>query len=160
MKRKNNIFTVFMALTMSFFSYSSWGVEKIKTESDKPPEAVVRQFYTDYLTAWSEPDVQLGLEHSQNVIEANTTSHLRTLNNDNDSGADYFTHVQDVCPDWVSNIATKVLSKRNGSAIVELTLGKDDSESTYHINLVNENKKWLMDSVKFEIIKTDHCNDN
>lgn len=157
---RKNILTLFSGFIISFLSYFCWGNEKTNVASEKFPEVVVQQFYTDYLTAWSEPDVQSGVENSQKSIAASTSLHLRTINSNNDSGSDYFTNVQEICPDWVRNITTKVLSNKGNSAIVELTLGKDDSESTYHINLIKKNQKWLMDSVKFENSKTDHCNDN
>lgn len=157
--KRNYMPVIFLISIMSFLSYSCWGGQLI-TVNEKSPDAVVQQFYKNYLSAWSDPDVQSGLDHSQNAIDTSTTRHLRKLNSENDSGSDYFTHVQEVCPDWASNIKTKVLSSQNDVAMVELILGKEDSESTYHISLLREDAKWLMDSVKFENSKTDHCNDN
>lgn len=157
--KRNYMPVIFQISIMSFLSYSCWGGQLIAA-NEKSPDAVVQQFYKNYLSALSDPDVQSGLDHSQNAIDTSTTRHLKKLNSENDSGSDYFTHVQEVCPDWASNIKTKVLSSQNDVATVELILGKGGSESKYHVSLVNENDQWLMDSVKFEGSKTEHCNEN
>lgn len=160
MKYKHAIFIILLTFAMLFFSSFCAKATSVNSEAKKTPEAIVRQFYSEYLTAWNDPNVQSGIERSQKVIESNGTNHLRKLNSNNASGSDYFTHSQEVCPDWVSNISTEIILKKNGLARVELVLGENDSESTYHINVVKENNKWLMDSVDFISSKTDHCNNN
>ena len=160
MKYKYAIFIVLLTFTMLSFSPFFAKATSVNGAAKKTPEAIVRQFYAEYLTAWNDPNVQYGIERSQKAIESNSTNHLRKLNSNNASGSDYFTHSQEVCPDWVDNISAEMILKKNGLARIELVLGKKDSESMYHINIVKENNKWLMDSVEYISRKTDHCNNN
>lgn len=104
--------------------------------------------------------MECGAEKSQNAIDTYTTKHLQQLNSDNDTGADYFVDAQDICPDWVNEIAVKTSRAGSDKVAAELTLGHADSESKYDISLVLKNDKWLMNSVKFISRKTGHCNEN
>ncbi|HEC5297389.1 TPA: DUF3828 domain-containing protein, partial [Enterobacter cloacae] len=137
-----------------------FGEDNKLTHDAKSPEFVVKAFYSDYLTAWNDSDVKSGAEKSQNAIDTYTTQHLQQLNSDNDTGADYFVNAQDICPDWVDEIAVEISSVGSGRVVARLSLGHADSESKYDISLVLKNDKWLMNSVKFIFRKTGHCNEN
>ncbi|EFE09308.1 hypothetical protein CIT292_07593 [Citrobacter youngae ATCC 29220] len=156
MKPNLKLLTIFCALLLSIFSNFSFGASDIS----RSPESVVSHFYFDYLTAWDDSDVGHGLEQSQQAIDSFTTKHLQKLKSEDDSGSDYFTNVQEICPEWVSEITTNISLLNNDKAIVELTLGHLDSESKYKINLVKNNDRWLMDSVSFVSSATGHCADN
>lgn len=145
---------------LSIFSNHSFGENNNPTLETKSPEFVVKAFYSDYLTAWNDPDVGSGAEKSQNAIDTYTTKQLQQLNSDNDTGADYFISAQEICPDWVNEIEVKTSSVGSDKVAAELTLGHADSESKYDISLVLKNDKWLMNSVKFISRKTGHCNEN
>lgn len=138
----------------------SFGENNNPTLNAKSPEFIVKTFYSDYLTAWNDPDMASGAEKSQNAIDTYTTKHLQQLNSDNDTGADYFVDAQDICPDWVNEISVKASPMGSDKAAAELTLGRADSESKYDISLVLKNEKWLMNSVRFISRKTVHCNEN
>lgn len=159
---KPNPKTLLLLLTFIFaiFSNLSFGENSSPALDAKSPEFVVKAFYSDYLTAWNDPDMESGAEKSQKAIDTYTTKHLQQLNSDNDTGADYFISAQDICPDWADEIAVKTSPTGSDKVAAELTLGHADSESKYDISLVLKNDKWLMDSVKFISRKTGHCNEN
>ncbi|WP_148242105.1 MULTISPECIES: DUF3828 domain-containing protein [Enterobacteriaceae] len=159
---KSNLKKILLLLAFVFaiFSSLSFGDNNNPTLDTKSPEFVVKAFYSDYLSAWNDPDVGSGAEKSQNAIDSYTTQHLQQLNSDNDTGADYFINAQEICPDWVNEIEIKTFSVSNNNVAVELTLGHADSESKYDIGLVLKNDKWLINSVKFISRKTGHCNEN
>lgn len=159
---KSNLKNLLLLFTFVFATFSnlSFGENNNLTLDAKSPEFVVKTFYSDYLTAWNDPDVGSGAEKSQRAIDTYTTQHLQQLNSDNDTGADYFTNAQEICPDWVNEIEAKTSSVISNKVVVELTLGHADSESKYDISLVLKNDKWLMNSVKFKSRKTGHCNEN
>jgi len=159
---KPNPKTLLLLFTFIFaiFSNLSFGENNSPALDAKSPELVVKEFYSDYLTAWNVPDVDSGAEKSQKAIDTYTTKHLQQLNSDNDTGADHFISVQEICPDWAGEIAVKTSPVGSDKVAAELTLGHADSESKYDISLVLKNDKWLMDSMKFISRKTDHCNEN
>ncbi|MDY1038659.1 DUF3828 domain-containing protein [Lelliottia sp. CFBP8978] len=156
MKYHLKLHTIICAILLGFFATFSFGSSDINNS----PETVVSHFYSDYLAAWNDSDVGSGLEKSQQAIDNFTTKHLQNLKSKDDSGADYFTNVQEICPEWVSEITTHISSLNNSKAIIELTLGHSDSESKYKINLVKNDGRWLMDSVLFVSNATGHCNNN
>ncbi|HDK6221588.1 TPA: DUF3828 domain-containing protein [Klebsiella quasipneumoniae subsp. quasipneumoniae] len=156
MKYHLKLRTIICAILFCFFATFGFGSSDINNS----PEVVISHFYSDYLTAWNDSDVGRGLEKSQQAIDKYTTKHLQNLKNNDDSGADYFTNVQEICPEWASEITTHISSLNNRKAIVELSLGHSDSESKYKINLVKNDDRWLMDSVLFVSSATGHCNDN
>ena len=160
MKSCLKLTTIFCALVLSIFSRFSFGNDSGVSDISPIPESVVHHFYYDYLTAWNDPDVKHSLEKSNHAIDSFTTRHLRKLRNEDESGADYFTNVQEICPDWVSEITTNLSSLKNNKAVVELILGHSASESKYKINLVRNNDKWLIDSVSSVSRATGYCNDN
>lgn len=145
---------------LATFSNFSFGMNKNATCNAESPEFVVKAFYSDYLKAWNDPDVRRGTEKSQAAIDTYTTNHLKQLNSDNDTGADYFTSAQEICPDWVNEIAVKTSSLGSDKVAAELTLGHANSESKYDISLVLKNNTWLINSVKFLSRKTGYCNEN
>ncbi|EMN5322651.1 DUF3828 domain-containing protein [Enterobacter hormaechei] len=159
---KSNLKKILLLLAFVFaiFSNLSFGDNNNPTLDTKSPELVVKTFYSDYLTAWNDPDVGSGAEKSQKAIDTYTTQHLQQLNSDNNSGADYFINAQEICPDWVSEIEVKTSPVSSNKVATELTLGHADSESKYEVSLVLKNDKWLMNSVKFISRKTGHCNEN
>ncbi len=160
MKPHSKNLLLLLAFIFSIFSNLSFGENNSSALDTKSPESVVKAFYSDYLTAWNDPDVESGAEKSQNAIDTYTTKHLQQLNSDNDTGADYFISAQEICPDWADEIAVKTSSVASDKVAAELTLGHADSESKYDISLVLKNDKWLMNSVKFISRKTGHCNEN
>jgi len=159
---KSTLKNLLLLLTFVFaiFSNFSFGENNSPILDAKSPEFVVKKFYSDYLTAWNDPDVGSGAEKSQKAIDSYTTQHLQQLNSDNDTGADYLLNAQEICPDWVNQIEVKTSSVSSNKVAAELTLGHADSESKYDIGLVLKNDKWLMNSVKFISRKTGHCNEN
>lgn len=159
MKTSLKLTSIFCALLLSIFSCFSFGNGSGATKIESSPESVVQHFYADYLAAWNDPDVGHGLEKSQSAIDSFTTKHLQKLKSEDDSGADYFTNVQDICPEWVNEISTNVSSLDKDKAVIELMLGHSESESKYKINLVRAKGKWLIDSILFVSNATGHCND-
>lgn len=117
-------------------------------EKNLSPEEVVSVFYHDYLVAAEMPDMESANDFSVKAIFKYTTEHLRALRDNDDSGADYFVDAQDVCEEWKSNIYTKSISESDHDAQVNLKLGYGKGVSIYTINLVKNEGKWLMDSVK------------
>lgn len=160
MKPYSKNLLLLLTFIFAIFSNLSFGENNSQALDAKSPEFVVKAFYSDYLKAWNDPDVESGAEKSQKAIDNYTTKHLQQLNSDNDTGADYFVDTQDICPDWANEIAVKTLPMGSDKAAAELTLGHADSESKYDISLVLKNDKWLMNSVKFISRKTGHCNEN
>lgn len=160
MKPNSKKTLLLFTLIFSTLPNLSFGENNNPTLNAKSPGFVVKTFYSDYLTAWNDPDMECGAEKSQNAIDTYTTKHLQQLNSDNDTGADYFVDAQDICPDWVNEIAVKTSPAGRDKVAAELTLGHADSESKYDISLVLKNDKWLMNSVKFISRKTGHCNEN
>ncbi|MHA0273182.1 DUF3828 domain-containing protein [Enterobacter ludwigii] len=159
---KPNFKKLLLLFTFIFSTLSnlSFGENNNPTLNAKSPDFVVKTFYSDYLTAWNDPDMESSAEKSQIAIETYTTKHLQQLNSDNDTGADYFIDAQEICPDWTNEIAVKTSPIGSDNAAAELTLGRADSESKYDISLVLKNDKWLMNSVRFVSRKTGHCNQN
>jgi len=160
MKSCIKLATILCTLLLCFFSVFSFGSEPSVSNINRSPESVVNHFYYEYLTAWNYPNVKQSLEKSNSAIDSFTTRHLQKLRNEDESGADYFTNVQDICPDWVSEITTNLSSLKNNKAVVELILGHSASESKYKINLVRNKDKWLLDSVSPVSRATGYCNDN
>jgi len=159
---KLNLKKLLLLFTFVFATFSnlSFGENNNATLDTKSPEFVVKTFYSEYLTAWNDPDVGSGAEKSQKAIDTYTTKHLQQLNSDNDTGADYFISAQEICPDWVNEIVVKTSSVSSDKVAAVLTLGHADSESKYDIRLVLKNGKWQMNSVEFISRKTGHCNEN
>ena len=119
MKTNLKLTSIFYALLLFIFSCFSFGNVSGATKIESSPESVVQHFYADYLTAWNDPDVGHGLEKSQSAIDSFTTKHLQKLKSEDDSGADYFTNVQDICPEWVSEIYTNASSLDKDKAVIE-----------------------------------------
>lgn len=117
-------------------------------EKNLAPEQVVAEFYHDYLVADEMPDMESANDYSVKAMFKYTTEHLRTLRDNDDSGADYFVDAQETCEEWKDNIYTKTLSTDEHTAMVELKLGYGKGTSLYAISLVKNKGKWLMDSVK------------
>ena len=85
---------------------------------------------------------------TQKAIFEYTTEHLRSLRDNDESGADYFVDAQDICEEWKDSINVETVSENDQVAQVKLTLGYGKGVSLYAVNLVKEKGKWLMDSVK------------
>lgn len=151
------LLSTFVFLIFSDISFGGNGSLKFNAVS---PELVVKKFYSDYLTAWNDPDLESGAGKSQKAIDSYTTKHLQRLYSNDDSGADYFVNAQEICPEWVNEIKVRTSSVSSHKVATELTLGHADSESKYDISLVLKNGKWLMNSVKLKSRKTGHCNEN
>lgn len=112
------------------------------------PTQVVAEFYYDYLVASEISDMELADKLTQKAIFKYTTEHLRTLRDNDESGADYFVDSQDICEEWKDSINVETVSENDQAAQVKLTLGYGKGVSLYTINLAKEKGKWLMDSVK------------
>ncbi|AVR04461.1 DUF3828 domain-containing protein [Pluralibacter gergoviae] len=112
------------------------------------PTQVVAAFYHDYLVASELPDVKLADEQTQKAIFEYTTENLRTLRDNDESGADYFVDAQDICEEWKDSINVETVSENDYIAQVNLRLGYGKGVSLYAINLAKEKGEWLMDSVK------------
>lgn len=112
------------------------------------PTQVVAEFYYDYLVASEMSDMELADKLTQKAIFEYTTEHLRTLRDNDESGADYFVDAQDLCEEWKDSINVQTVSENDQVAQVKLTLGYGKGLSLYAINLAKEKGKWLMDSVK------------
>ncbi|MFZ4833743.1 DUF3828 domain-containing protein [Rouxiella sp. Mn2063] len=122
------------------------------------PENIVRNFYHDYLTAWNMPDVKEGLKKSHQAVDTYTTKHLKILGNANNSGTDYFTHSQDICPEWENNINTKEISINSHVAAYRVDLGYGKSMSSFTVHLIKQHKRWMLDSVEFDGRESGICN--
>lgn len=112
------------------------------------PGEVVARFYHDYLVASEMPDMESAGKLTQKAIFEYTTEHLRSLRDNDQSGADYFLDAQDICEEWKDSINVETVSENDLVAQVKLTLGYGKSMSLYAISLAREKGKWLMDSVK------------
>ncbi|MGK3141389.1 DUF3828 domain-containing protein [Pantoea sp. C2G6] len=112
------------------------------------PTQVVTGFYHDYLVASEMSDMELADKLTQKAIFDYTTEHLRTLRDDDESGADYFVDAQDICEEWKHSINVETVSESDHVAQVKLTLGYGKGVSLYAVNLTKEKDKWLIDSVK------------
>lgn len=157
MKRYLKLPAIFFVLLCSIFSNFSFGSDSGTTGISGSPESVVSHFYSDYLTAWNDPDVERGIKKSQSAIDSFTTKYLQKLKDEDDSGADYFVDAQDICDEWKNNIYTKTVSVNSHTAMVNLTLGYGKGTSLYAITLVDNKGKWLMDSVKFTSRESTYC---
>jgi len=112
------------------------------------PAEIVSAFYHDYLVAAEIPDMKSSNDFSLEAIYKYTTEHLRHLQNNNDSGADYFVDAQDICEEWKSHIDTTIVSVNDHTALVELKLGYGKGTSLYAVSLVKNRGHWLINSVK------------
>lgn len=139
---------------LMFYSVSGQSSERQPTNT---PQSVVVEFYTDYLSALNDPDTESGLIKSQNAVDKYTNKHLKKLQDQDDSGADYFFATQEACPDWLNHISILQEKINDNVAGVELNLGYGNSLSIYDVHLVMENGRWLMDSVKFKSRKAESC---
>lgn len=121
------------------------------------PDEVVSTFYHDYLVAEEMPDMESANDLSLKAIVKYTTEHLRSLRDNNDSGADYFVDAQDICEEWKSNIDAKSVSANDHMALVNLKLGYGKGTSLYAISLVKLGGKWMIDSVKPTFKSSIYC---
>lgn len=121
------------------------------------PTQVVAAFYHEYLVASEMSDMELADKLTQKAIFEYTTEHLRTLRDNDESGADYFVDAQDICEEWKDSINVKIVSENEQVAQVKLTLGYGKGVSLYAINLAKEKGTWLMDSVKSTSKSSIYC---
>ncbi|KEY57891.1 DUF3828 domain-containing protein [Serratia sp. DD3] len=156
MKFKNVIFSI--CLVLIFFSENS--VSDSKQTEINSPESVVKKFYKEYLVADGSEDIEVAGGDLQKAINKYTTKHLRKVESENDTGADYFLDAQDTCPEWVDHIAVERIKVNNGTALVKLRLGYKPSLSEYTVKLKKQNDRWLMDSVRLDSRGSSFCNDN
>ncbi|AOA94543.1 DUF3828 domain-containing protein [Klebsiella quasipneumoniae] len=112
------------------------------------PREIVANFYHDYLVASEMPDMESADKLTQKAIFEYTTEHLRSLRDNDESGADYFVDAQDICEEWKDSINVETVSENDQVAQVKLILGYGKGVSLYAVNLVKEKGNWLMDSVK------------
>ncbi|WP_129232775.1 hypothetical protein [Cronobacter condimenti] len=127
MKTSLKLTSIFCALLLSIFHALASEVSPGRRKLKDSPESVVQHFYTDYLTAWNDPDVGHGLEKIHNAIGSFTTKHLQKLKSEDGSGTDYFTNVQDIFPEWVDEIFINVSSLRSDKTVKELMLGHSEN---------------------------------
>jgi len=154
MNIKTVVKTVIFFTALIFFSVSGQSSDR---QVINKPKNVVIAFYTEYLSALNDPDTESGLTKSQNAIDKYTNKNLRKLQDENDSGADYFLSAQEACPDWLNHITVHQEKIKNNIAELELNLGVGNSLSVYDVHMVMENSHWLMDSVEFKSRKTEGC---
>ncbi|MGJ3448868.1 DUF3828 domain-containing protein [Enterobacter sp. PTB] len=156
MKNYTKIFLILFIFSLSLRVSFGGGLNSVETF--RSPEDVVIAFYTDYLSAFNNPDASASIEQSQNAIDKYTSRHLQNERDSDDSGGDYFIAAQDICTDWIKNLKTEKLNINDDSANLELTLGVNNSESNYDVRLKRKDGRWLIDSVKFESRKSETCN--
>lgn len=119
----------------------------VSANNSLTPAQVVTEFYHDYLVASEMSDMESANKFTQKAIFEYTTQHLRTLRDNDESGADYFVDAQDICDEWKDSISVQTISENDHIAQMTLKLGYGKGVSLYAINLAKEKGKWLMDSV-------------
>lgn len=137
-----------------FLSNTSFAVDGGISSS----ESIVSNFYHDYLTAWNIPEVSESLKKSHQAVDTYTTKHLRVLVSEDNTGSDYFTHSQDICPEWESNISVKKISINSRVAVYGMDLGYGKSKSSFTVHLIKLHKVWKIDSVEFNGRESGICN--
>ena len=123
-------------------------IASASANNSSTPGGIVAKFYHDYLVASEMPDMESAGKLTQKAIFEYTTEHLRSLRDNDESGADYFVDAQDICEEWKDSINVSTVSENDKFAQVKLTLGYGKGVSLYTINLAKEKGTWLMDSVK------------
>lgn len=131
-------------------------VSSSTNQSQSPEEAAI-SFYHDYLTS-SQLNVTESLKQSDIAIAKYTTRHLQKEINMDNSGSDYFTHAQEFCPEWATNIAVSNTKTKSDTSHIILTLGFEKSLSSYDVGLIKEQKIWKLNSVKFISRQSGYCN--
>jgi hypothetical protein len=127
------------------------------SEEALTPDQVAREFYHEYLIAWDLP-VQESIEKSSALMDKYTTRHFQSAISNNETGADYVTDSQEICPAWVSNISISYIDTKGNKSYVIVTLGADKSFSSYGVDLVKEDNQWRLQSIKLIERSSSFCN--
>ncbi len=98
-------------------------IASASADDSSMPREIVANFYHDYLVASEMPDMESADKLTQKAIFEYTTEHLRSLRDNDESGADYFVDAQDICEEWKGSINVETVSENDQVAQVKLTLG-------------------------------------
>lgn len=90
-------------------------IASASADDSSMPREIVENFYHDYLVASEMPDMESADKLTQKAIFEYTTEHLRSLRDNDESGADYFVDAQDICEEWKDSINVETVSENDQS---------------------------------------------